>query len=69
MEVCEIVEESLRSYNTNLDGPFAYLKSYEPYLHILNGEARENMLKFMATEPFPLLKVCKNKFVTKTNFT
>ncbi|KAJ9576848.1 hypothetical protein L9F63_006622, partial [Diploptera punctata] len=56
VEVQEIIDESLKSYNTNLVGPYTYLKSYEPYFHILRGEARENMLKFMATDPFPLLK-------------
>jgi hypothetical protein len=56
-EVSNITVEALTSFDTNLKGPYAYLKIYEAYLHILNGEAESAMLKFMKTDPFPLLEV------------
>jgi hypothetical protein len=51
--------EALASFDTNLIGPYSYLKIYEPYLQILNGEAESAMMKFMKTDPLPLLKVCE----------
>jgi hypothetical protein len=56
-EVCNITIEALKSFDTNLKGPYAYLKIYEAYLHILNGEAESAMLNFMKTDPFPILEV------------
>jgi len=56
-EVVNITFEALKSFDTNLKGPYAYLKIYETYLHIMNGEAENAMLKFMKTDPFPLLEV------------
>lgn len=49
--------EALKSFDTNLKGPYSYLKMYQAYLHILNGEAESAMLKFMKTDPFPKLEV------------
>lgn len=60
-EVCNITVEALKSFDTNLKGPYAYLKIYEAYLHILNGEAESAMLKFMKNDPFPTLEV---KFIS-----
>lgn len=56
-EVSNITIEALKSVDTNLKGPYSYLEIYETYLHILNGEAESAMLKFMKTDPFPLLEV------------
>lgn len=56
-EVYNITVEALKSFDTNLKGPYAYLKIYETYLHILNGEAESAMLRFMKTDPFPVLEV------------
>ncbi|GFG29080.1 hypothetical protein Cfor_00250, partial [Coptotermes formosanus] len=55
-EVCNIAMEALKSFDTNLKGPYSYLKMYQAYLHILNGEAESAMLKFMKTDPFPKLE-------------
>jgi hypothetical protein len=57
-EVHNITMEALSSFDTNLIGPCLYLKMYETYLPILNGEAESAMMQFMKTDPFPLLKVC-----------
>jgi hypothetical protein len=56
-EVCSVIMEALASFDTNLIGPYSYLKMYETYLPILNGEAESAMMKFMKTDPFPLLEV------------
>jgi len=56
-EVCNITVEALKSFDTSLKGPYAYLKIYEAYLHILNGEAESAMMKFMKTDSFPVLEV------------
>lgn len=58
-EVCNITVEALASFDTNLIGPCSYLKMYETYLPILNGEAENAMMKFMKTDPLPSLKVCE----------
>jgi hypothetical protein len=56
-EVCNITIKALKSFDTNFKGPYSYLKIYEAYLHILNGEAESAMLEFMKTDPFPTLEV------------
>jgi hypothetical protein len=56
-EVYGITLEALKSFDTNLKGPYSYLRMYEAYLHILNGEAESAMLTFMKTDPFPTLQV------------
>ena len=56
-EVCNIVMEALKSFDTNLKGPYSYLMIYEAYLHILSGEAESAMFKFMKTDPFRNLEV------------
>jgi hypothetical protein len=56
-EVCSVMMQALASFDTNLIGPHSYLKMYETYLPVLNGEAESAMMKFMKTEPLPLLEV------------
>jgi hypothetical protein len=56
-EVCSVMMQALASFDTNLIGPHSYLKMYETYLPVLNGEAESAMMKFMKTDPFPLLEV------------
>lgn len=56
-EVHNITMEALESFDANLIGPCSYLKIYEAYLKILNGDAETAMINFMKTHPFPLLKV------------
>jgi hypothetical protein len=58
-EVCNVIMEALASFDSNLIGPCSYLKMYEIYLPVLSGEAENAMMKFMETDPFPLLKVCE----------
>jgi hypothetical protein len=60
-EVYNITTEALASFDTNLKGPCSYRKMYEAYLQILHGDAESAMMKFMKTDPFPLLKVCEIK--------
>jgi hypothetical protein len=49
--------EAVDSFDTNRIGPYSYLKMYETYFNVLNGEAENAMMQFMKTDPFPLLKV------------
>jgi hypothetical protein len=62
-EVYNITMEALTSFDTNLIGPHSYLKMYEAYIQILNGEAESAMITFMKTDPFPSLKVCEIKLL------
>lgn len=43
--------------NNNMLGPDKYMKMYEEYAYILNGEASKALDEFFETEPFPYLKV------------
>lgn len=56
-EVNNIIMEAVDSFDTNRIGPYSYLKMYETYFNVLNGEAENAMMQFMKTDPFPLLKV------------
>jgi dynein heavy chain len=54
--VGQIFEEGMACFDTNLVGPLNYLKNYEQYYYILNGQAERDLLSFFETVPFPFLK-------------
>lgn len=56
LPVEDIFQEGLKYFDTNLIGPLNYLKMYDKYLYILEGEAENEMLKFFEVVPFPFLK-------------
>ncbi|XP_046404632.1 dynein axonemal heavy chain 3 [Ischnura elegans] len=56
VEVVSIIQSALEIFDLNLPGPKNYLKTYEKYLHILNGDAEKSRKEFMSKDPFPLLK-------------
>lgn len=55
--VQDIINQALTSFDKNVTGPKSYLSIYDPYLDIINGTEERDMLKFMAIEPPPYLKV------------
>lgn len=56
-EVIAIIQEALTSFDTNLAGPNAFLKEYEPYLYILDGTAERDVKGLFDIDPLPFLKV------------
>lgn len=52
-----IIEEGVNSFIPNTIGPEKYLKMYEKYFFIQNGEAEKDLDAFMGLDPFPYLKV------------
>lgn len=52
-----IIEQGLDSFTPNIVGPDKYLKMYEKYFFIQNGEAKRDLEAFMSQEPLPYLKV------------
>ncbi|RZF36882.1 hypothetical protein LSTR_LSTR004570 [Laodelphax striatellus] len=55
-QVQDLVEEIMACFDTNIPGPAQYLSTYDPYLYILSGEAKNSLDEFFKTEPFPYLK-------------
>ncbi|XP_034243583.1 dynein heavy chain 3, axonemal isoform X2 [Thrips palmi] len=55
-EVIAIIQEALTSFDTNLVGPNAFLKEYEPYFYILDGTAERDVKGLFDVEPLPFLK-------------
>lgn len=56
-EVSAIIEEALRSFDTNVVGPNTFLEEYEPYLYILDGTAQKDVKGLFNIDPLPFLKV------------
>lgn len=52
-----MIEEGIACFDANMTGPQNYLKTYENYLYIINGEAEAALKAFFEEEPFPYLKV------------
>ena len=56
-EVGAIISEGMSIFEVNTIGPGMYLKMYEDYHYLLNGEAENDCKAFMSQDPIPLLKV------------
>lgn len=54
--VQNVFAQAIQCFQSNLIGPINYLKEYEKYAYILNGEAENDMLNFFKVVPFPFLK-------------
>ncbi|XP_047106954.1 dynein axonemal heavy chain 3 [Schistocerca piceifrons] len=54
--VQQILSKALSSFDKNSVGPQKYLVTYDPYMHLLNGEASEELADFFKSDPFPTLK-------------
>ncbi|XP_075973125.1 dynein heavy chain 3, axonemal [Anticarsia gemmatalis] len=52
----DITEKTLHYFGINRAGPKNFLSSYNDYFYILNGEAKQELLRFFAMEPAPYLK-------------
>ncbi|XP_052130864.1 dynein axonemal heavy chain 3 [Frankliniella occidentalis] len=55
-EVTAIIQEALDSFDTNMAGPNAFLREYEPYLYILDGTAEKDVKDLFEIVPLPFLK-------------
>lgn len=54
--VLEIYEQVQQCYLPNISGCEEYLKMYDEYCYILNGEAERSLMEFFNQDPFPYLK-------------
>lgn len=54
--VADMIQTGIEIFEANTIGPVEYLKIYDDYKYILNGEASRSLDNFFATEPFPYLK-------------
>ncbi|XP_017770457.1 PREDICTED: dynein heavy chain 3, axonemal-like [Nicrophorus vespilloides] len=55
-DVKKLIEFVEFCFAPNVIGPLNYLKIYEDYYYIQNGEAEKSLLDFMALDPMPYLK-------------
>lgn len=54
--IATMIKNGVEAYEANMMGPVNYLRTYDNYLYILNGEASKSLHDFFAIEPFPYLK-------------
>lgn len=54
--VAAIISEGVAAFETNMVGPLKYLRTYDDYLYIINGQANKSLDEFFAIEPFPFLR-------------
>ncbi|KAK9888347.1 hypothetical protein WA026_000602 [Henosepilachna vigintioctopunctata] len=54
--VVDMLDRAMGIFDSNIVGPMNYLKIYDDFLYILNGDAEKELEEFFALEPFPYLK-------------
>lgn len=58
-EVQKIINDGIKAFDTNINGPTIYCATYEVYNYILVGDAKKSLMEFFEQEFFPSLKVNK----------
>ncbi|GLG98287.1 Dynein heavy chain, cytoplasmic, partial [Gryllus bimaculatus] len=55
-EISDLIKEAVEAFDTNIVGPIAYMREYEPYFFILDGSLERSTKEFMSQDPEPLLE-------------
>ncbi|CAG9786462.1 unnamed protein product [Diatraea saccharalis] len=54
--IMNLVSDCIKQFNMNRPGPTKFLNCYQEYYYILDGTAKQDLLRFFAQEPPPYLK-------------
>ncbi|XP_015509159.2 dynein axonemal heavy chain 3 isoform X1 [Neodiprion lecontei] len=52
----ETIDEALNTFKANINGPHKYLKMYDNFLYILDGQAEHDLENYFALDPLPALR-------------
>jgi len=58
-EIQKMLFEVGKILENNFPGPETYITFYETYYYLINGTETEALNAIFASDPFPLLNVCK----------